>query len=84
VLRPGRHVTLFYVMFCSNLLFQILSIFAVFHSEGNCDCCCNVREDLKLYKQFLPALRRQCLKNLCFHLTQFDFSIIENLKSQEN
>lgn len=48
------------VIFCFDLLFQILYAFAiVFHSEENCYSCCNLREELEMYKQFLPALSRE-------------------------
>jgi hypothetical protein len=73
------------VIFCSDLLFQILYAFAVlFHSEENCYSCCNLREELELYKQFLPALSREWKKNLYFCFTWSDFSDVENLKNQES
>jgi len=53
------------VIFCSDLLFQILHTFpVVYHSEENCYSCCNLREEL--YKHFLSALSREWLKIFIF------------------
>ena len=83
-MTPARYHTVCDIIFRSDLQLQILCASAVTFCMQEKLCCHILGEEQDLYKQILLHFCRQWFKNLQSYPASCDFSIIDNLKGQEN